>query len=215
MAAAGAAEEALQAAVANQRLCLRMVEAPSPAQDNKFGYIAGHTMYDICKGILPKAKAVVNIGTCACYGGVQAAKPNPTAAKGVNECFADLGVKGINIPGCPPPPQYGRRAGGLPPGPERSTWTNWVAPPCSTARACTTFANAANTSTPAFAPSFNSEEARKGWCLYEVGCKGPETYNNCPKVLFNATNWPVGAGHPCIGCSEPNFWDDMTPFYQN
>lgn len=66
-----------------------------------------------------------------------------------------------------------------------------------------------------FAPSFNSEEARKGWCLYEVGCKGPETYNNCPKVLFNATNWPVGAGHPCIGCSEPNFWDDMTPFYQN
>jgi [NiFe] hydrogenase small subunit len=21
------------------------------------------------------------------------------------------------------------------------------------------------------------------------------------------------AGHPCIGCSEPNFWDTMTPFY--
>ena len=66
-----------------------------------------------------------------------------------------------------------------------------------------------------FAPSFNSEEARKGWCLYEVGCKGPQTYNNCPKVLFNQTNWPVGAGHPCIGCSEPGFWDEMTPFYQN
>ena len=61
-------------------------------------------MYDICKSILPKAKAVVNIGTCACYGGVQAAKPNPTAAKGVNECFASLGIKGINIPGCPPNP---------------------------------------------------------------------------------------------------------------
>ena len=67
-------------------------------------------MYDICKSILPKAKAVVNIGTCACYGGVQAAKPNPTAAKGVNECFADLGIKGINIPGCPPNPlNMGRR----------------------------------------------------------------------------------------------------------
>ena len=66
-----------------------------------------------------------------------------------------------------------------------------------------------------FAPSFNSEEARKGWCLYDLGCKGPSTYNNCPKALFNQTNWPVGAGHPCIGCSEPNFWDDMTPFYEN
>ncbi len=66
-----------------------------------------------------------------------------------------------------------------------------------------------------FAPSFDSEEARKGWCLYDLGCKGPSTMNNCPKARFNDTNWPVGAGHPCIGCSEPDFWDDMTPFYQN
>ena len=66
-----------------------------------------------------------------------------------------------------------------------------------------------------FATSFDSEEARKGWCLYDLGCKGPSTYNNCPKALFNETNWPVRAGHPCIGCSEPNFWDDLSPFYQN
>ncbi len=65
-----------------------------------------------------------------------------------------------------------------------------------------------------FAPSFDSEEAKKGYCLYELGCKGPVTYNNCPKVLFNQTNWPVAAGHPCIGCSEPDFWDSMSPFYQ-
>jgi len=39
--------------------------------------------------------------------------------------------------------------------------------------------------------------------------------NNCPKILFNETNWPVQAGHPCIGCSEPNFWDDMSPFYES
>ncbi|MFW6235987.1 MAG: oxidoreductase, partial [Desulfovibrionales bacterium] len=65
-----------------------------------------------------------------------------------------------------------------------------------------------------FAPSFGSEEARKGWCLYELGCKGPYTYNNCPTVKFNQVNWPVQAGHPCIGCSEPKFWDWMTPFYE-
>ena len=66
-----------------------------------------------------------------------------------------------------------------------------------------------------FAPAFDSDEARKGWCLYELGCKGPMTMNNCPKARFNDVNWPVGAGHPCIGCSEPGFWDDMTPFYEN
>ena len=65
-----------------------------------------------------------------------------------------------------------------------------------------------------FAPSFDSEEARKGWCLYRLGCRGPLTMNNCPKALFNDTNWPVGAGHPCIGCSEPGFWDCMSPFYE-
>jgi [NiFe] hydrogenase small subunit len=26
-------------------------------------------------------------------------------------------------------------------------------------------------------------------------------------VKFNQYNWPVQAGHPCIGCSQPNFWD--------
>ena len=50
--------------------------------------------------------------------------------------------------------------------------------------------------------------------MYEVGCKGPATFSPCPIFLWNDhTSWPIGAGHPCIGCTEPNFWDTMTPFY--
>ena len=49
-----------------------------------------------------------------------------------------------------------------------------------------------------------------------MGCKGPETYKNCPVVRWNeGTNWPIGCGHPCVGCAEPNFWDTMTPFYKH
>jgi hydrogenase small subunit len=49
-----------------------------------------------------------------------------------------------------------------------------------------------------------------------MGCKGPQTYQNCPVVRWNGgTNWPIGCGHPCIGCAEPNFWDTMTPFYKH
>jgi hydrogenase small subunit len=49
-----------------------------------------------------------------------------------------------------------------------------------------------------------------------MGCKGPVTFQNCPVVRWNeATNWPIGCGHPCIGCAEPDFWDRMTPFYQH
>ena len=218
MAAAGeAAEQALHAAVENPNGFVCMVEGAIPTgMDNKYGYIGGHTMYDICKEILPKAKAVVNIGTCACYGGVQAAKPNPTGAKGVNECFASLGVKGINIPGCPPNPLnmvgalvaflQGQKIELDELGRPLMFFGQSVHDLCERRK---------HFDAGEFAPSFNSEEARKGWCLYEVGCKGPQTYNNCPKVLFNETNWPVAAGHPCIGCSEPGFWDEMSPFYQN
>lgn len=181
------------------------------ANEGKYGYIAGHTMLDICGRILPKAKAVVAYGTCAAFGGVQAAKPNPTGAQGVNECFGAKGIKAINIGGCPPNP------------------LNLVGTLVAFLRGDNIELDANNRpmmfygssvhdqcerrehfDNGEFAPSFDSEEARNGWCLYELGCKGPDTMNNCPKVKFNGTNWPVGAGHPCIGCSEPGFWDKLS-----
>ena len=64
-----------------------------------------------------------------------------------------------------------------------------------------------------FVQSFGDEGAKNGYCLYKVGCKGPYTFNNCSKERFNShTSWPIQAGHGCIGCSEPNFWDTMRPF---
>lgn len=61
-----------------------------------------------------------------------------------------------------------------------------------------------------FAEHFDDEKAKSGACLFKIGCKGPYTYNNCPKVKFNAkTSWPVAAGHGCIACSEKNFWDEF------
>lgn len=218
MAAAGAAaEDALNKAVENPDGFICVVEGAVPtALNGDYGYVAGHTMLDTCARILPKAKAVIAYGTCAAYGGVQAARPNPTGAKGINACFAEKGVKAINVPGCPPNPlniigtivayvqgkpikldQLGRPV---------MFYGESVHDLCERRK---------HFDAGEFAPSFDSEEARKGWCLYDLGCKGPQTMNNCPKARFNDTNWPVGAGHPCIGCSEPDFWDNMSPFYQN
>jgi hydrogenase small subunit len=59
-----------------------------------------------------------------------------------------------------------------------------------------------------FAKTFDDEGARNGWCLFELGCKGPVTYNSCATTKWNAgTSWPVESGHGCLGCSEPDFWD--------
>jgi hydrogenase small subunit len=66
-----------------------------------------------------------------------------------------------------------------------------------------------------FARQWGDEGHRKGWCLYELGCKGPETFHNCPTVKYNSgTSYPIQAGHGCVGCSEPAFFDRMSPFYR-
>jgi hydrogenase small subunit len=62
---------------------------------------------------------------------------------------------------------------------------------------------------------FDDAAARRGWCLYKVGCKGPAAFSPCPLIAWNGTTkWPIAAGHPCFGCTEPFFWDTMTPIYE-
>ena len=59
-----------------------------------------------------------------------------------------------------------------------------------------------------YVEEWGDEGHRAGYCLYKMGCKGPVRVQNCPNVRWNeGTNWPIGCGHPCIGCSEPDFWD--------
>ena len=56
-----------------------------------------------------------------------------------------------------------------------------------------------------FAKEYGDYGHRHGWCLYHLGCKGPETYGNCSTLEFcdvGGNNWPVGIGHPCYGCNE-------------
>ncbi|NIV32997.1 MAG: [Ni/Fe] hydrogenase small subunit, partial [Anaerolineae bacterium] len=65
-----------------------------------------------------------------------------------------------------------------------------------------------------FVLEWGDEGHRQGWCLFQMGCKGPESHHNCPSAKWNdGTSWPVGAGHGCVGCAEARFWDRMTPFY--
>lgn len=217
MAAAGhSVEEALQKCVkdnAGKFICV--VDGAILTADNGiYGTIGGKTFLEIAKDICPKALANICIGTCASYGGVAAAKPNPTGAKGLSEA---IGIKTVNIPGCPPNPinfvatvvnylLFGKLPDLDDKGRPLFAYGQLVHDQCP---------RRGHFEAGEFVKSFDAPEAAKGWCLYELGCKGPDTYNNCPLVKFNdGTSWPVQAGHPCIGCSEPNFWDKMSPFYK-
>jgi len=217
MAAAGhQAEEILYASAKKYKgkfVCV-VEGAIATKYDGAYGKIGGKTFLQIGKEIIPQAAAVVCMGTCACFGGIQAAKPNPGGYKGVGDA---LGVKTLNLPGCPPNPvnligtvvNY-ILLGKLPAldnlGRPLFAYGKTVHDQCD---------RRSHFENEEFVLEFGSEEAALGYCLYKVGCRGPETYNNCPTAKFNGgTSWPVQAGHPCIGCSQPNFWDQMTPFYK-
>jgi hydrogenase small subunit len=55
-----------------------------------------------------------------------------------------------------------------------------------------------------FVKQFGDQGHREGWCLYELGCKGPDTHAGCSTRHFNELPdvWPIGIGAPCIGCTE-------------
>ncbi|WP_045221733.1 hydrogenase small subunit [Desulfonatronum thioautotrophicum] len=219
MAAAGDNfKAALEQAVTSPYGYIAVVEGGIPTKDNGvYGRTGGNTMLEIAEKYLPNAEAVIAIGACANFGGIQAAAPNPTGAMGVNELMEHLGLetRAINVAGCPPSPYnfvgtvVHLLTKGMPAldrlNRPRMFYGDTVHELCERLDHYFNYE---------FAATFDSEEAKKGWCLLEVGCKGPDTFNNCPEVKFNETNWPVEAGHPCIGCSEPRFWDQMTPFYK-
>ncbi len=171
----------------------------------------GKTALEIAKEVSSKAAATICIGTCSAFGGVQAANPNPTDAQGVGKA---LGIKTVNIPGCPPNPAnfvgtvlHFLMFGGMPPldslGRPMWAYGKRIHDFCE---------RRPHYDAGEFVEEWGDEGAKKGWCLYKVGCKGPYTYANCSKVRFNdGISWPVMAGHGCMGCVEPNFWDTMAP----
>jgi [NiFe] hydrogenase small subunit len=217
MAAAGhQAEEQLQNAVEKYKgkfICV--VEGAIATKFNgAYGKIGGRTFLEVAQDVVPKAAGVICIGACSSFGGIQAAAPNPGGYKSVSQA---LGIKTVNIPGCPPNPvnlvgtivNY-LLLGKLPAldnlGRPLFAYGATIHDQCP---------RRSHFENEEFVEEFGSDEAAAGYCLYKMGCRGPETYNNCPIAKFNdGTSFPIEAGHPCIGCSEPDFWDQYTPFFE-
>ena len=203
------AEKSLKDTMANNKgKYILLVEGSVPmADDGVYCTIGGRTAEDILKEAAADAAAVVAWGSCASHGCVQAAKPNPTQATPIHKL---VNKPVIRVPGCPPiaevmtgvvthllmfgkPPELDAR------GRPKEFYSRRVHDTCYRRP----FYDAG-----LFVESWDDDSARKGYCLYKMGCKGPTTYNACAVTKWNeGLGYPIQAGHGCIGCSEEEFWD--------
>lgn len=211
------AEEALHETMTKYKgQYLMLVEGSIPlADDGVCCCIGGRTAQDIVQEAAAGAKAVIAWGSCACNGCVQAAKPNPTKATPLHKIIS--GVPIIKVPGCPPIAEvmtgtivhllaFDRipQLDGL--GRPKAFYSRRVHDTCY---------RRPNYDAGLFVNSFDDENAKRGYCLYKVGCRGPVTYNACGVIRWNGgVSFPIQSGHGCIGCSEANFWDNG-PFYHH
>lgn len=186
---------------------------PMGAEGN-YCCIAGKSAKEQLLEAAEGAKAIIAWGSCASNGCVQAAKPNPTEATPIHKIIKNKPI--IRVPGCPPIGEvmagvivhvvaFGR----LPEldrlGRPKAFYAKRVHDSCY---------RRPYYDAGLFAESFDDQNAKDGYCLYKLGCKGPMTYNACGTIKWNnGVSYPIQSGHGCIGCSEANFWDNG-PFYE-
>jgi hydrogenase small subunit len=207
LAAAGKqAEQALKAAMkANAGKYICVVEGAIPTRDDGiYCMIGGRTALEIVHEVAGQAGAIIAIGSCASWGGIPSADPNPTGATGAPQVLQGKTV--VTLPGCPANPynflgvalQYATLhtlpaldALGRP----KFAYGRTIHEQCP---------RRSHFDAGRFAVSYGDEGHRLGYCLYRLGCKGPQTYANCSTQHFGEVTdaWPIGIGHPCVGCTE-------------
>ena len=154
------------------------------------------------------------------------AEPNSAAATGVQAYLKSAGIEKtvINIPGCPPNPEWLCAVliqylllGELPElnaeNKPTQIFGQTIHDNCQ---------RRGHFENGEFVYQFGSPEEAKGYCLYPLGCRGPQTKANCGVVRYNhRRSWCVEAGAPCIGCCEANpnnpgqNWVEVnTPFFK-
>jgi hydrogenase small subunit len=194
---------------------LLVVEGSIPTGPNAiYCAIGGRTAEEVVREAAAGAAAIIATGNCAAFGGIPLAAPNPTGAVSLAEMLPGKLV--VNIPGCPAIPAATTGTllhylvfGAFPELDSLNRPRTFYAQTIHDRCLRRPFYDAGK-----FANSFDDEGARRGWCLYKLGCKGPITYNACAGIKWQGgLSFPIQSGHPCLGCSEPNFWDGGG-FYQ-
>ncbi len=207
-----AGKQALAVIDAWKKAKLRVLVVEGAIPRKGYCEVAGRPFEDVVAETAEYADVIIAYGTCAAYGGVTSATPNPSGGRGVKEFLSEryINKRIINLPGCPAHPDWlvltmaavleGKSPSLDKYGRPRNLYGRDIHENECPRRG---YFEAEE-----FAESFGVKE-----CLFKLGCRGSTTKADCPARLWNNTTFCVNSGGPCIGCTHPGFPDQMTPFY--
>jgi hydrogenase small subunit len=211
MAASGHMAEKAREETVKEGSYVLVVEGSIPSADDRFCMVGGHPFRQIVKETAERAVAIVAVGACAAFGGI----PRTTPSRGVPLSKVIPGKTIINLPTCPV--HMDHLVGTV-----IYFLVTHKAPPLDKLGRPLMYYGVlvhdncrrrGHFDEDEFLTDWNDPEQR-AWCLLEKGCKGPETYSDCPIRRWNSgINFCIDAGAPCQGCSEPEFYDRQTPLY--
>jgi len=202
MAAAGDLAVATATSTAEQGGCILVVEGAIPTGDSgRYCHVWDEggvpvTMADAVRRLAARAHYIAAVGTCAAFGGIPAA----FCGTGIQGLGAFLGQTVVNLPGCPAHPDW--VIGTL------ASLLSGVVPALDRYGRPTAYytSQVIHERCPRREAEEASHFGQQGYCLEELGCKGPRCHADCDLRLWNnKQNWCIGVNGLCIGCTEPDF----------
>jgi hydrogenase small subunit len=181
--------------------------------------IGERPLKDMVVELADKASYTVAVGTCATFGGVAAADPNPTDATGLQfhkdqsggllgtDYRSGAGLPVVNLSGCPAHPDWVTKTLGA-----VLLGMGDLIELDEYQRPKVFYEPLSHHGCPRNEYFEHRVAARKfadKGCLFtDLGCKGPLTPADCNSRLWNRQSSKTRVGSPCLGCTEPSFPDE-------
>lgn len=202
-------------------LCVEGSIVTGPNGSGMYDAYHGRSKMSLIADLAEKAGLVIAVGTCASFGGVHAAPPNPTDSIGLQfnkqapgglfpaEWRSSRGLPVINVSGCPAHP---------------NTMTKTLAMLCSgvvpeldhinrPVEFFSTTVHQGCTRNEYHEYDIEDQDYGESACLFfNLGCQGPMTMATCNTELWNGRSSKTRVGVPCFGCTSPNFPSDKDLF---
>lgn len=189
-----------------------VVEGAVPSLDERFCLLSEKPFSKLLEEASKNASYIIASGACASFGGIP--KAGPTGSMGVGSFLKRSDV--INLPTCPIHPDhlvatimhfliYGYMPKVDKFGRPELFFKNTVHDACERKN---------HFDKSEFLEDWN-DPSQKDWCLYLKGCRGTIAFADCSKRKWNdRSNWCVGCGAGCQACSEPGFYEQMSPLFE-